>query len=137
MINFTHFNQKKKHSHQYLQNCAYIQNATVIVHICTVTVALHINILLISHFAPIFFSLFSIYKTNSVIFSPSSSSSSFDTHKHTHHPPNTVQPSPPNHHHDHLLKQPPPPKPVKTTETQNTTKIKPNQPKIHRKSTQN
>ena len=31
----------------------------------------------------------------------------------------------------------PPPKPVKTTETQNTTKIKPNQPKIHRKSTQN
>ena len=56
MINFTHFNQEKKHSHQYLQNCAYIQNATIIVHICTVTVALHINILLISHFAP-FFSL--------------------------------------------------------------------------------
>ena len=52
-------------------------------HICTVTVALHINILLISHFTP-FFSLFSIYKTNSSIFSPSSSSSSSHTHKHTH-----------------------------------------------------
>ena len=50
----------------------------------------------------------------------------------SHHPPNTIQPSPPNHHHHHLLK-PPPPKPVKTTETQNTTKIKHDLPKIHKK----
>ena len=32
------------------------KNATVIMHICTVTVALHTNILLISHFAIFFFS---------------------------------------------------------------------------------
>ena len=52
----------------------------------------------------------------------------------SHHPPNTVQPSPPNHYHHHLLKQPPPPKPVKTTKTQNTTKIKHDLPKIHKKN---
>ena len=50
----------------------------------------------------------------------------------SHHPPNIVQPSPPNHYHHHSLK-PPPPKPVKTTETQNTTKIKHDLPKIHKK----
>ena len=75
-----------------------------------------------------------------------SSSSSFDAHKHphrrteharapplkckSHHPPNTVQPSPP----PSLVKPPaPPPKLVKTTETQNTTKIKHDLPKIHKK----
>ena len=61
-------------------------------HICTVTIALHTNILLISHFAP-FFSLFSIYKTNSSIFFPSSSSSSSDTHKHTHTHGHTNRPN--------------------------------------------
>ena len=75
-----------------------------------------------------------------------SSSSSFDAHKHphrcteharapplkckSHHPPNTVQPSPP----PSLVKPPaPPPKLVKTTETQKTTKIKHDLPKIHKK----
>ena len=55
MVNFTHFNQKKTQ----ISACKIVhiyKNAIVTVHICTVTVALHTNILLISHFTHFFLS---------------------------------------------------------------------------------
>ena len=90
-------------------------------HICIVTVALHTNILLISHFAP-FFSLFSIYKTNSSIFSPSSSSSSSHTHKHTHTRGHTKRPS--------IAKSTQTHHPHRPNTTKSTTNTPQNQPKI-------
>ena len=63
MVNFTHFNKKNTH----INACKIVhiyKNAIVTMHICTITVALHTNILLISHFAHFFFSLFSICKIN-------------------------------------------------------------------------
>ena len=76
VVNFTHFNKKNTH----INACKIVhiyKNAIVIVHIYTITVALHTNILLISHFTH-FFSL--LHLQNQRIFSPSSSSSSSDTY---------------------------------------------------------
>ena len=58
MVNFTHFNPPtQKNTHISACKIVHIyKSATVTVHNYTVTVALHTNILLISHFAP-FFSL--------------------------------------------------------------------------------
>ena len=98
------------------------KNATITMHICIVTVALHTNILLISHFAP-FFSLFSIYKTNSSIFSPSSSSSFSHTHKHTHTRGHTKRPS--------IAKSTQTHHPHRPNTTKSTTNTPQNQPQTH------
>ena len=74
---FTHFDQKNTH----ISRCKIVYkctSATVTVHICTVIVALLYIILIIYNFAPFFLSL--LHLQNKRIFSPSSSSSSFDTH---------------------------------------------------------
>ena len=98
-------------------------------------------ILLISHLALLFFLSLLICKTKS----DSSSSSSFDTHKHKHKHTHTdaqtckstttkTQIPEFTQHRPTITIQPlPPPKPIKTTEIQNTTKIKPDLPKIHQK----
>ena len=105
------------------------------------TIDVYRIILLISHLALLFFLSLLICKTKS----DSSSSSSFDTHKHKHKHTHTdaqtckstttkTQIPEFTQHRPTITIQPlPPPKPVKTMETQNTTKIKPDLPKIHQK----
>ena len=80
--NFTHFAPKIFHISHSKTVYIYIF-ATATVHIYTIIIAVYTIILLISHFAPFFLSLLHL-QTNTDFFSPSSSSSSFDTHKHTH-----------------------------------------------------
>ena len=81
VTDFTHFEQKNTH----ISKCKIVHKCTraiVTVQICTVTIALAFNILIISN-SLLFFSLFSICKTNA--FSPSSCSFFlWYTHSHKH-----------------------------------------------------
>ena len=81
VTDFTHFEQKNTH----ISKCKIVHKCTraiVNVQICTVTIALACNILIISN-SLLFFSLFSICKTNA--FSPSSCSFFlWYTHSHKH-----------------------------------------------------
>ena len=81
VTNFTHFAPKIFHID--LSKTVYTC-ATLIVYICTVTVAMYPIILLISHFTHFFFSLFSVHNGLSLRLLLSSSYFSLDTHKHTH-----------------------------------------------------
>ena len=92
LTDFTHFEQKNT----YISGCKIMHKciiATVIVHICTATVACAFNILIISD-SLLFFSLFFICKTNP----PSHVLSSSDTtHSHRHKIKNQLQKSKINH----------------------------------------